>query len=125
MVPFAERMYWIPVKSRMVAMFVDCAGKMFLGVKKINVGVCKREVCSISMLKDASVYKSGKTGMQLAKMIKPFNTEAPSLHIANAEMAIAMALTWQLHTATWRKTCVRMVHHISLSSTVCNQPHRA
>jgi hypothetical protein len=45
--------------------------------------------------------------------------EAPALHIANAVMAIAMALTWQLHTATRREPCVGMVHDISLGSAVC------
>jgi hypothetical protein len=52
--------------------------------------------------------------MQRAKMIKPSDMKAPALYIANAIMAIAMALSWQLHTATWRNPCVHMVHHMFL-----------
>jgi hypothetical protein len=54
--------------------------------------------------------------MQREKMIKLSSMEAPALHIANAIMAIAMALTWQLHTATWRHPCVHIVHHMFLGS---------
>jgi hypothetical protein len=59
--------------------------------------------------------------MQSEKMNKLSYMEAPALHIANAIMAIAMALTWQLHTATWRNPCVHTFHHMFLSSCSLQQ----
>jgi hypothetical protein len=59
--------------------------------------------------------------MQRAKLIKVSDMEASALHIAKAVMAIAMALTRTLHTAT----CIRMVHHIFLGHEVCSQPQKA
>jgi hypothetical protein len=59
--------------------------------------------------------------MQRAKMIKLSDMEASALHIAKAVMAIAMALTWMLRTAT----CIRMVQHVFLGQAVCSQPQKA